>query len=65
MPCYRFEYKCSSMKPDFIGHSIKHAHSEEEALKYLAKGGTAYNKKTKTLIDSKRNIITILEITII
>jgi len=37
------------MKPDFRGSAIKHAHTPEEAAKYLGK----YSKNNKSILDSK------------
>ena len=62
MPCYRISYNHSAMKPDYIGVTLKYAHSEADALDCLAKKNASYSKKTKKAIDSKGNTLTVISI---
>ena len=46
------------MHPDYIGSAIKHAHTEDEAVKFLGK----FDKKSKTVIDKRHCVLQILSI---
>ena len=50
------------MSPDYIGTAVKWANTPREALDCMAKKSGKYSKKTKTVVDSKENTLTILSI---
>lgn len=49
------------MSPEYVGASIKYAHTADDACKLLAKGGS-WDKKNHLIIDKQRNLLTILNI---
>lgn len=53
MPAYTITYKHSAMKPDYTGKAIKYAQSPEDAAKFLGK----YNKRAKTILDGRGNLL--------
>ena len=46
------------MKPDYVGVAIKHAHTADDAVKFLGK----YEKKLNIVIDKRGSVLTILDI---
>ena len=58
MPAYQISYKHSAMKPDYVGVAIKHAHTADDAVKFLGK----YDRRERTVIDKRRNVLTIISI---
>jgi len=58
MPCYKITFSHSKMRPDYRGRALKTAHTEREALEHLG----AYNKKTNTIIDKRRNVLSNIQI---
>ena len=61
MPCYKIKHTHSAMSPDYVGSSIKTAHTEDLAIICLAKGSN-YDRKSKTVIDKQNNLLQILSI---
>ncbi len=49
MPAYRITFSHSHMKPEYRGSAIKHAHTPEDAAKFLGK----YSKKEQTILDKR------------
>lgn len=62
MPCFKIRYKHSAMRPDYIGTALKFAHDKEAALDCMARKGSGYSKKTNSVVDSKGNALTIIDI---
>ena len=58
MPCYRITYNHSAMSPKWRGCTLKHAHTEKEALDLLGK----QDKKLKIIIDKRSNVLSNIEI---
>lgn len=58
MPTYKITYNHSAMRPDYRGRALKTAHTKKEALEHLG----AYNKKTNTIIDKRRNVLSNIQI---
>jgi hypothetical protein len=58
MPCYKIQFNHSAMPPDFRGSAIKYAHTAEEAAKFLGK----YDKKAKTILDGRGNLLSNVQI---
>jgi len=46
------------MRPEFKGCTLKHAHTEKEALDLLGK----QDKKLKIIIDKRRNVLSNIQI---
>jgi hypothetical protein len=60
MPAYKISYMHSNMPKEFIGVTVKHANSEQDALKLL--GSNLHKGDGTRLLDSRKNILTILSI---
>lgn len=58
MPTFVITYNHSYMPPGYRGKAIKTAHTEKEALAHVG----AYNHKTKTIVDRRRNVLSNIEI---
>jgi hypothetical protein len=62
MSCYRIKYKHSARRPDYVGTALKFAHDKDAALDCMARKGSSYSKKTNLVVDSKGNVLTIIDI---
>ena len=58
MPAYSIRFTHSAMKPDYVGVAIKHAHTADDAVKFLGK----YEKRRNIVIDKRGSVLTILDI---
>ena len=58
MTCFNITYNHSAMRPDYRGCTLKHAHSEKEALDLIGK----FDKKLKIIIDKRGNVLSNIQI---
>ena len=58
MPCYKITHTHSAMPKDYVATCIKHAHTEDDAVKFLGK----YDKKLKIVIDKRGSVFRIIDI---
>jgi len=58
MPAYKITYSHSAMRPDYRGCTLKHAHTEKEALDLLGK----QDKKLGIVIDKRSNVLSNIQI---
>ena len=58
MSCYLITHTHSAMPKDYVATCIKHAHTEDDAVKFLVK----YDKKLKIVIDKRGSVFRIIDI---
>jgi hypothetical protein len=59
---FEIKYKHSMMPEDYVGRSMKHAHTKEQALKYFAPKKPDKNGWTRTKHRASVQIISVNEI---
>ena len=55
---FKITHTHSAMPKDYVATCIKHAHTEDDAVKFLGK----YSKKDKIVIDKRGGVLNIIDI---